>query len=54
MSDRIGIYGAGAWGSALALTAARTGAEVLHWAAKQWRGFQGTATRQSWRHHAMR
>ncbi|PIO98316.1 NAD(P)H-dependent glycerol-3-phosphate dehydrogenase [Pleomorphomonas carboxyditropha] len=29
MSDAIGIYGAGAWGSALALTAARAGAEVI-------------------------
>lgn len=28
MSNTIGIYGAGAWGSALALTAARAGAEV--------------------------
>ncbi|MBS1164711.1 MAG: hypothetical protein H6R00_736 [Proteobacteria bacterium] len=29
MSNTIGIYGAGAWGSALALTAARAGAEVI-------------------------
>lgn len=29
MSNTIGVYGAGAWGSALALTAARAGAEVI-------------------------
>ncbi len=29
MTDTIGVYGAGAWGSALALTAARAGAEVI-------------------------
>jgi glycerol-3-phosphate dehydrogenase (NAD(P)+) len=29
MSNTIGIYGAGAWGSALALTAARAGADVI-------------------------
>ena len=29
MSSTIGVYGAGAWGSALALTAARAGAEVI-------------------------
>ncbi|MBS1180898.1 MAG: hypothetical protein H6Q99_778 [Proteobacteria bacterium] len=29
MSDSIGVYGAGAWGSALALTAARAGAKVI-------------------------
>lgn len=29
MSNTIGVYGAGAWGSALALTAARAGAEVV-------------------------
>ena len=29
MSNTSGVYGAGAWGSALALTAARAGAEVI-------------------------
>ena len=29
MNNTIGVYGAGAWGSALALTAARAGAEVI-------------------------
>ncbi|WP_370676396.1 NAD(P)H-dependent glycerol-3-phosphate dehydrogenase [Pleomorphomonas sp. PLEO] len=47
MSNTIGVYGAGAWGSALALTAARAGAEVILCGRKAEEAESLNATRRS-------